>query len=201
MLGQPESAAFESPLERDFYVLLDFNPAVARVEVQPVRIEYLAPDGRKTHYTPDALIFHTPESGLNPVLCEVKPHAELAQEWEKLRPRFKAAVRHCRHEGWVFHIYTDREIRTPYLENVRFLRGYVEMAPNEIKRTLVRRHVGQHDYSTIGEVLAALCPVMTDRGPWLSLIWHMIATAELDADLDQPLAYATPVCLPARGPT
>ena len=36
---------FESALERDFYLILDFDPAVARFEEQPVTIAYRDPEG------------------------------------------------------------------------------------------------------------------------------------------------------------
>lgn len=196
MLGQEDSTPFESPLERDFYLLLDFNPLVVRVDAQPVRIEVQLANGLKSRYIPDALVHYTPESGMKPVLCEIKPYDELVSRWEEFRPRFKAAVRQCLAEGWVFHIYTEREIRTPFLDNVRFLRGHDRSPVDDLKRSRVRRYVGGNDLSTIGAVLNALCPVISERGPWLSTLWHLIAIGELDADLSVPLGYATPLSLP-----
>ena len=39
------AVSFASGLERDFYVLLDFDPTVAHFEEQPVTIAYQAPLG------------------------------------------------------------------------------------------------------------------------------------------------------------
>jgi len=73
--GQP-SIAFESSLERDFAVLQLFDPAVQSIEEQPVRIDYKAPTGRATRYTPDFLVIY--RSDVPPSrLVEVKYQAEL----------------------------------------------------------------------------------------------------------------------------
>lgn len=141
--------------------------------------------GKGARYTPDALIHYTDESGLKPVLCEIKLHDELAACWKDYRPRFKAAVRLWRREGWVFHIYTDREIRTPYLDNVRFLRDFRRITPDEFKKVQLRRFLGAEGETSVAE-----------RGPWLSLLWHLIATGEMRADLGAPLDYETRVSMP-----
>src|SRR5437868_5438583 len=58
--GQPQPQTrmkgFESSLERDFFILLDFDLNVDRYEEQPVRIEYRDGDGRLRTYTPDVLV-------------------------------------------------------------------------------------------------------------------------------------------------
>lgn len=197
--SQAASAAFESPLERDLYVLLDFNPAVASVEHQPVRIDYRRPDGRATHYTPDALIHYRPESGRKPVLCEVKPHDELRSNWSALRPGFKAAVRLCRSEGWLFHIYTESQIRTPYLQNARFLRAYRDLAPDELRAERIKRFLKEQDQPTLGSMLAHFCPKLIERGAWLSLAWHLIAVGELLADLHSPIGYGSALTVADTG--
>src|SRR5215470_396033 len=48
--------AFESSLERDFLLLLDFDPEVEYYEEQPVKITYPDARGRHRTYTPDVLV-------------------------------------------------------------------------------------------------------------------------------------------------
>lgn len=192
---QENSAAFESPLERDLYVLLDFNPAVASIQHQPFRIDYMRADERFTHYTPDALIFYRPEYKRKPVLCEVKPYEQLRKDWSDLRPGFKAAVSMCRREGWIFHIYTENQIRTPYLQNARFLRAYRDVAPDELRAERVRGYLRKSKEATLGSLLTHFCPQESARGAWLSLVWHLIATGRLQADLQSPLGYSSPLTI------
>src|SRR2546428_9188775 len=55
------AVAFESALERDLYLLLDFDSAVARFEEQPVTIPYRDPAGVSRTYTPDVPVYYHSE--------------------------------------------------------------------------------------------------------------------------------------------
>src|SRR6266581_6966395 len=61
--------AFESSLERDFLLLLDFDPDVEFYEEQPVRIVYQDDHGRCRTYTPDVFVRY--RTAAKPLLCEV----------------------------------------------------------------------------------------------------------------------------------
>jgi TnsA endonuclease N terminal len=122
------AVAFESALERDLYVLLDFDAAVAQFEEQPVTIPYRDPAGVSRTYTPDVLVYYhvglTDQQDRQPVLYEVKYRDDLRANWGDYKPKFKAARRYAREQGWAFRLITEREIRTPYLKNAKFLRAY-----------------------------------------------------------------------------
>lgn len=197
MAGQTDSSAFEGGLERDFYTLLDFDPSVADVDHQPVRIDYTYPDGRNSFYRPDALVRYHPWAARRPQLCEVKTRAELKENWTDLRPRFKAAVRYAKREGWRFSIYTEVEIRSHFLDNVRLLREYRFIPVDEVKRARLLKPLRLIREATLQVLIDEVCPTVEERGPWLSQIWLMLATGELDADLrTEKLSYMTRVCLP-----
>jgi hypothetical protein len=197
MAGQPDSAAFEGGLERDFYTLLDFDASIADVDHQPVRIDYSRPGGLETHYTPDALVTYYPWANRRPQLCEVKTREDLKNDWSDLRPGFKAAVRYAKKQGWRFAIYTEVEIRTPFLANVRLLRDYRFIPIDEIKRARLVRPLRNAGEATLQTLIDDACPVIRERGPWLSQLWLMLATGELDADLrTSKLSYQTRVRLP-----
>ena len=120
--------AFESTLERDFLLLLDFDPDVEFFEEQPVKIIYHDAHGQRRTYTPDVLVRYRPHRfqarHTKPVLCEVKYRDDLRQHWVEYRPevprgaRLRPAARLAVPRG-------DRTTRAhPYLENVKFLRPY-----------------------------------------------------------------------------
>ncbi len=197
MAGQSDSSAFEGGLERDFYTLLDFDPSVADVDHQPVCLEYTRPNGRSSHYTPDAFVKYHPWAMRRPQLCEVKMRADLKENWDSLRPGFKEAVRYAKREGWRFSIYTEVEIRTPFLDNVRLLREYRFIPVDEIKRARLLRPLRIVGETTLQVLIDDVCPNIEERGPWLSQIWLMLATGELDADMHgSKLSYLTRVWRP-----
>ena len=54
------SQHFESALERDYLLLLEWDETVKDYGVQPVPIYYIN-NGRATRYTPDVVVYHQPE--------------------------------------------------------------------------------------------------------------------------------------------
>lgn len=119
------SIGFESTLERDFVRLMAFDPDVTDIEEQPVRIDYKGDNGRPRHYTPDYLV---QRRDAPPLLAEIKPTKFITPD---LEPKFAAARRYAAARGWVFEVWTEREIRTTRLNKIRLL----ERAQRETWRT------------------------------------------------------------------
>src|SRR5687768_13725485 len=65
------AVAVESTLERDFALLQRFDPDVAGLEEQPVRIDYLVGRGTRHRYVPDFLVTYR-DIARPPRLIEVK---------------------------------------------------------------------------------------------------------------------------------
>lgn len=186
-------AQFESTLERDFLALLEFSPDVASFEVQPVRIEWRDTAGDLRSYTPDVLVTFKPETGLPPWLCEVKYRADLKKHWETLRPKFRRGIRFARQKHWRFRIVTEKEIRTEYLTNVRFLAPF---RPRIISTEAADRLLAQLNrlhHSTPSELAACLASSNGDPAEWLPVIWHLLAQHRIGADLEQSLLMDSPI--------
>jgi hypothetical protein len=98
--------AFESLLEKEDMLFLDFDESVERFETKPVTIPV---PGVPRGYTPD-------------VLC---------RNAEKYAPKFAAAEQFSRERDWSFRVTTQIDIRTPRLANLKFLREYRNISPME----------------------------------------------------------------------
>ncbi len=114
-------AGFESTLERDFLSLLEFSPEVLRFEVQPVEINWIDLNGKFRKYTPDVLVYYGDGTDLKPTIFEVKYRSDLKKNWEKLKPKFIKALSFAKSRRWRFKIVSEKEIRTDFLKNVKFL--------------------------------------------------------------------------------
>jgi len=185
------AVAFESALERDLYLLLDFDPAVAHFEEQPVTITYQDPVGVNRRYTPDVLVQSIPtlrgQRDHRSVLYEIKYRDDLRTHWHAYRAKFKAARRYARSQGWVFRLLTEREMRTPYLQNVKFLRQYRERrfdCGDRHQTLTILAGRGETEPETL---LAWLSPDRWERARLLPVLWHLIAIGEVRADLTGPL--------------
>ncbi|MEQ8270179.1 TnsA endonuclease N-terminal domain-containing protein [Algiphilus sp.] len=181
------SVAFESPLERDFYILLDFDEAVASIEEQPLQIKYARLDGTPGTYTPDALVHFTPQANRRPELYEIKTRQDLRKDWSELRPRFAAAIALCREREWTFRIRTERGIRTQFLSNAKFLRRWRAHPVNELEAQRIINVARSCPEMTINSLFAGLAPWPGGQGALAGMVWHLIANRRLNADLSLPL--------------
>ncbi len=191
--------AFESSLERDFLLLLDFDPDVEFYEEQPVKITYHDDRGRRRTYTPDVFVRYRTDrlqaQHTQPHLCEVKYRDDLRQHWAEYRPKFRVAQRYARQRGWRFRVVTERHIRTPYLDNVKFLRSYQTIPINERYRTQFL-----HALSALKETDPASLLTATSQDRWqqaqmLPMLWQLIARREVGTDLAQPLTMQSRIWL------
>ncbi|WP_247877898.1 TnsA endonuclease N-terminal domain-containing protein [Azospirillum sp. TSO22-1] len=187
----------ESTLERDFALLQRFDPAVAGIEEQPVRIEYRVGQGTKRHYVPDFLV--TYQDAARPTrLVEVKYSTDQHLLTGSLEERFAAARDYAAERGWVFALVTEKEIRTPRLENATFLLPFRDRPPDPAFRDRMLEATGREPV-TVQELADLVAGDAGDRARVLPSLWALVARFEIMADLDQPITMRTVLRRPRRG--
>lgn len=178
---------FESALEKDFALLLEYDPVVSQYHEQPITIEYYVNDKLRT-YTPDFLIFYRdPDS--KPWLCEVKYRDDLVINFKKYKARYKAAVEHCKEQGWEFKLITDTNIRTPLLENLKFLSKYEKDFVDPICYTLIMNRVQDLGTTNPKEVLLSI----SDANPSIQsqciyALWYALKSSAIGCDFSKKLS-------------
>jgi len=186
-------AQFESTLERDFLALLEFSPEVARFEVQPVKIEWRDEQGKPRSYTPDVLVEFEPSLGQRPWLCEVKYRNDIKKNWDDLHPKFRRGIRYARAHGWRFRLITEVEIRTPYLDNVRFLMPFRfrEIPEADIEQALAEMRSGGR--TTPADLIQTFSNNKWRQAEVLPAVWHLLANHRIGADLEARLTMDSPI--------
>lgn len=190
--------AFESLLEKEYMLLLEFDERVLRFEPQPVTI---AVPGIPKGYVPDVLVYYHPDPASGeipkPLLIEVKHTDDLQRNAEKYAPKFAAAEKYASERGWEFRKMTEIDIRTQRLVNLKFLREYrnIEPASHDSSR-LVQIVRGSGSISSVDGLLGRLASTDDDRLHWLPIIWHAVVTRGLLVDWDQPIDNDTALHLP-----
>lgn len=188
------SARFESSLERDFFVLLEFNTNVLRWDAQPIRLD--VGDGAAP-YVPDVLVTYLGPSraidDTNRVLYEVKYRDELRRRWAQLRPRYRAAWRFAKAHGWQFKLITEREIRTELLWNAKFLLPYLhDQACDEDCQRLLDA-LQSVDKTTPGELLKMCANDRLVQARLLTSLWYLVSMRMVEADLTRRVNMRTPI--------
>jgi hypothetical protein len=183
---------YESTLERDLLDLLAFDYNVDRYETQPLVIEYFGSDGKLHRYTPDVLVFYrrdvVPAKDMPHLLVEVKYRQEYRGQFKELKQRFRAARLYCRERGWRFVVLTEREIRTPYLSNARFLRAYRDMSFDPGLEWAVLDQTRTLGQTTPSMLIESLADSELMRATYLREMWRLVATKRIGTDLTLPLS-------------
>ncbi|MDE2151687.1 MAG: TnsA endonuclease N-terminal domain-containing protein [Betaproteobacteria bacterium] len=194
-------ADFESLLEADHLILLDFDHAIRSYTAQPVRIPVPA---KKTSYVPDALThFHMDATGATrpSELIEVKPSELLEKHRADYAPKFEAARAFAEGRGWIFVVKTEREIRTPRLANIKFLRRFRSLAVEASDREWITNRLASSGGTSCAAKLLAADVVGVDvRLRLLPVLWHLVITGQVAADLDRPLTESSPITLSPEAP-
>jgi hypothetical protein len=185
---------YESTLERDLMELIRFDPTVCSFVAQPLTIEYRTADGEKRKFTPDGLI-HFKEGGpqLASVLYEVKYRDDFRKQWKILMPKFRAAKAYCAERGWSFQVFTEREIRTPYLANIKFLWPFLDRIPCPRAADRMSSALVELREATPESVLIAISKSTMSRIELIPVLWHLIAVGEIGCDLEKSLSMASKI--------
>lgn len=188
----PGMGRYESTLERDMMELIRFDRTVRQFTPQPLTIRYKGEDGRPRTYTPDGLIHFRHVNPHEPsILYEVKFREDFRDAWRIYLPKFRAAKAYCLARGWVFQVFTEVEIRTTYLTNVKFLWPYVARKVDPAMREHVLTVLWDLGEADPDFLLHALSSLPNGRGHLIPVLWHMVAVGDIGCDLDLKLTMAT----------
>lgn len=171
---------YESWLERDHVMLLDFDPSVTGLSSQPFWLFWAAESGKGISHAPD--YFARRQDG-SAIVVDCRPaDRRKPRDWVK----FDAAQRACDLLGWDFRL-----VGTPdpvLVGNVRWLAGYRHP-----------RHRLEPVVSTLRNVFAEPHPLMAGAGlagdpiAVLPVLFHLLWQHELAVDLSIPLHAASVV--------
>jgi hypothetical protein len=179
-------AGFEASLERDFLLLLEFDPSVKAFEVRPLYVYWRDQSGGHRRYTPDCRVDYV--DGLRkPTIFEIKPRCCLWADWNELRQTYRAAVHETALEGFRFKILTEKEIRTTYLNCVKFLLPFVRRGTDHASQQLVLTTIDKVRVTTPRELMARISDTPLKRALLIPSLWYLIGTFQIYSDLTKPL--------------
>lgn len=188
---------FESALERDFLDLITFDLNVERHETQPINVYYPGSSGEMMPYRPDVLVIYRrdvlPARDIPHLLVEIKYRDEYRSRFRELKERFRAARRFAKKRGWQFRVFTEREIRTPYLENARFLRPYRANDSTVEDETIILKRIKLLGKTAPAALMASLSDNVLERTTLLPVLWKLIANFRVGTDLMQKLDMRSPI--------
>ena len=163
--------AFESILERDVFMLLEFDKNVVSYEEQPLKINYQL-KARNTRYTPDVLV--TYKNGSKKIF-EVKYQSDLDSD-PKLQHKISVLKEEiARQMSLPFETFTDTQIDQIYFKNCVFLYKNAFISENRTMTNKVLENINKLSKSvTIKSFLDVLSTKQTEQLQVLPYLWHEI---------------------------
>lgn len=191
-----DSVHYASPVERDFLILMDFDPKVVKIYAQPLTIKNTTGNPLWKQFTPDFLVEFAPELKRKPELVEVKDRGELKKNWPVWRLKFKAGTGAARQNGWVFKVYHDLKIRTAEWVSIDFLRRYLELTDQSGRLNDLMCAINPGEQLSVNQLLERAGVGNDERPHYLPVVWHLLANKLLRADLSSKPSRTTQVWLP-----
>jgi hypothetical protein len=187
--------AFESTLERDFLLLLDSNPDVESFEEQPISIEFRDEHGQRRKYNPDVFVCYKEKCGQirKPMLCEVKYHEDLRENWQQYERKFRAAQSYSCDQGWRFRLVTEKYIRSPYLENIKFLREYRMIEDDCVSQNLINATLRNLIRTTPKNLIESITKDRWHQAELLPTLWRLVSLKLISANLDESLTMQSQI--------
>jgi hypothetical protein len=177
---------YESWVERDAAMALDFDPAVVALASQPFRLVWADGDRDREH-TPDYFARLSDGTG---VVVDVRPQNLVDEEAADV---FAFTSRICATVGWQFRLVGDLD--QPFRANLRWLARYRHPRCHRASVADVLREV-----FTEPQLLFTGADRVGDRMGVLPVLYHLLWRHELTADLvSGPLGGGTIVRLATRG--
>lgn len=182
--------AFESVLERDFYMLLEFDDNVVYYEEQPMSILYDFIDGKNRKYTPDALVTYKDGSKIYyevKYIKEINSSDELREKLEYLKEYFHNKL------SLKFNIFTDQYISKVYLENLKFLYkfAFLPVDINNYKR--IDNILNSEREISIKEILIHISSKESEKLNFLPFIWKFVFDNLSVIDLNTKITMNTKI--------
>ena len=163
--------AFESVLERDFYMLLEFDDNVVSYAEQPITINYEYKDGSKRRYTPDCVVSYKDRSER---YFEVKYASEIRNDLE-LKEKLDFLKEYFYDENNLyFDIFTDEEIGKIYMENLKFLYKFAFIPDDFEKMSTINALLNQRESLCVKEILNIVSDKQVEQLRYLPYIWRYV---------------------------
>jgi hypothetical protein len=183
---------YESWLERDHLMLLDFDPSVVGIASQPFWLSWTAPAGEAPSDTPGKVsaFAHAPDffarrTDGSAVVVDCRPR-------DRVGPRdaakFDATRRACELVGWEYRLVGAPD--AVMVGNVRWLAGYRHPRHRLADVAAVLRGVFARPVGLMAGAEAAGDPVAV-----LPVLFHLLWRCELAVDLSVPLHEAALVAV------
>jgi hypothetical protein len=180
--------AFESILERDFFMLLEFDKDVVSFEEQPLKIKYKL-KAKNTRYTPDVLV--TYKDGSQKIF-EVKYQSDLDSD-PQLQHKISVLKEEIARQLLIpFETFTDAQIDQIYFKNCVFLYKNAFISESQTMTNKILENINKlSEPIAIKSFVELLAANQTEQLQTLPYLWHEIFKNSTLIDISQKITMSS----------
>lgn len=162
---------FESKLEHDFYLLLEFDETVKSYQEQPFKVYYIFQD-KKRRYTPDTLVNYTNDTQK---VFEVKPIFKIQNDVE-LQEKIGLQKQKIKEEkNLELSIFTDENMNKIYMNNIKIIYNFAFIKVNKEIQDKIRKELLKLDVPiAVKNLLDRLTNTKADRLKYIPYLWNLV---------------------------
>lgn len=181
------NVSYESLLERDFYLLLEFNTNVKSYEEQPFTINYNR-NNRTFKYTPDALVHYFDNS--LPDVYEIKMSSEIKEKKVFFKEKLNRIEEYVVNNDMNFKVFSELNIDSAYLENALFLYRYRSLNNQILPHNILKVFTDINSISVKG-LLNKLADNKFKQAEYLPYIWSLVFHNKLIVNMQERITNSS----------
>lgn len=162
---------FESKLEHDFYLLLEFDETVKSYQEQPFKVYYIYQD-KKRRYTPDTLVNYIDSTQK---IFEVKPMFKIRNDVE-LQEKIGLQKQKIKEEkNLELSIFTDENMNKIYMNNIKIIYNFAFIKVNKEIQDKIRKELLKLNVPIqVKKLLDRLTSTKSDRLKYIPYLWNLV---------------------------
>ena len=162
---------FESKLEHDFYLLLEFDETIKSYQEQPFKVYYIYQD-KKRRYTPDTIVNYIDDTQK---VFEVKPIFKIQNDIE-LQEKIELQKQKIKEEkNLELCIFTDVDIDKIYMDNIKIIYNFAFIKENKEIQDKIKNELFKLNIQIqIKELLDRITNNQSDRLKYIPYVWNLV---------------------------
>ena len=162
---------FESKLEHDFYLLLEFDETIKSYQEQPFKVYYIYQD-KKRRYTPDTLVNYidsTQKIFVVKPMFKIKNNIELQEKIELQKQKIKEE------KNLELLIFTDENMNKIYMNNIKIIYNFAFIKVNKEIQDKIREELLKLNVPIeVKKLLDRLTSTKSDRLKYIPYLWNLV---------------------------
>lgn len=179
--------ALTAHLRGEFHTYLEVSLGVQSYQMKPVKIPFTDKNGQSREYQPLFILQYwgdcrRPVARHRYLLGDIRSDEDIRGRADRFIPAWQAASRWAIRNGFNFRVFRDSFFLSDYFSNVKFMRNYWRLDPDEKNWRLVNRILEERKEIKFSELIKYAGDNKEDQGRLIRAVWTLVSMGCIGAD-------------------